>query len=156
MACAMRWTSLDVLARHTGHEEVSKALRDALAPERPGRPPRPADVERHGGGWVAKEALGIAVFCALAFPDLDPGQVRQALLLAVNHSGDSDSTGAICGNLLGAWHGETVLPPAWVADIEGRGTILELADDLAAEYTHSGELHGVGGPTRPGPTTCQS
>ena len=44
---------------------------------------------------------------------LRPGRrgIRHGLLLAVNHSGDSDSTGAICGNLLGTLHGETALPP---------------------------------------------
>jgi ADP-ribosylglycohydrolase len=128
--------ALELLADHDGHEEVSAALRAAAAS------PVPSDVERLGAGWVAEEALAIGVACALA----DPDDVRAALLLAVNHSGDSDSTGAICGNLLGAWRGETALPHDWVAALEGRGTILELADDLAAECTVSGQLHGDYGP----------
>ncbi|WP_307801083.1 ADP-ribosylglycohydrolase family protein [Microbispora triticiradicis] len=53
-------------------------------------------VESLGAGWVAEEALAIAVYCALAQPD-----PREALLLAVDHSGDSDSTGVVCGNILG-------------------------------------------------------
>ncbi len=135
-------TSLELLARRPDHDEVSAALRAALAVSA-GRP-GPPDIERLGGGWVAEEALAIGVCCALAHPD--PSEVRRALLLAVNHSGDSDSTGSICGNLLGAWHGETALPPDWVADLEGRGTILALADDLAMEYTQAGQLHGDWGP----------
>jgi ADP-ribosylglycohydrolase len=134
--------SLDLLASCPGHEEVTDALRGALAAG-DGRP-EPSDVERLGGGWVAEEALAIGVYCALAYPD--PGDVRRALVLAVNHSGDSDSTGSICGNLLGVWHGETALPPDWVAEMEGRGTILELADDLAMEYTQREQLHGDFGP----------
>ncbi len=130
--------ALDLLASRPGHEEVSAALREAVAPR--GREPSPPDVQRLGGGWVAEEALGIGVYCALSYPD--PTDVRRALLLAINHSGDSDSTGSICGNLLGAWHGETALPPDWVADLEGRSTIVELADDLAAEYTQGNQLHG--------------
>jgi ADP-ribosylglycohydrolase len=69
--------------------------------------------------------------------------VRTGLLLAVNHSGDSDSTGAICGNLLGALHGETALPAGLVAELEGRGTILQLADDFVLELTAGPELHGT-------------
>jgi ADP-ribosylglycohydrolase len=122
---------------------VTAALRGAVAAARHGSPD-PREVERLGGGWVAEEALAIGVYGALAHPD--PGEVRRALLLAVNHSGDSDSTGSICGNLLGAWHGEAALPPDWVAAVEGRGTILELADDLCAEHTQRAQLHGDYGP----------
>jgi ADP-ribosylglycohydrolase len=64
--------------------------------------------------------------------------------LAVNHGGDSDSTGSVCGNLLGAIHGETALPPGWVAELEGRATVLELADDFAMEMTQGPALHAPG------------
>ncbi|MFC0527447.1 ADP-ribosylglycohydrolase family protein [Phytohabitans kaempferiae] len=133
---------LDLLAGRPGHEETTAALRAALAAT--GRPPAPDEVERLGGAWIAEEALAIGVYCALSYPD--PADVRKALLLSVNHSGDSDSTGSVCGNLLGAWHGETALPPDWAAVVEGRGTILALADDLAMEYTQGGQLHGDHGP----------
>ena len=55
-------------------------------------PPRRAvaeTVESLGGGWVAEEALAIAIYCALVAHDFADGVV-----LAVNHGGDSDSTGA--------------------------------------------------------------
>ncbi|GAA0812749.1 ADP-ribosylglycohydrolase family protein [Spirilliplanes yamanashiensis] len=130
--------TLPVLAARPGHEETTAALRAALAAAE--RPPSAEAVEALGGGWVAEEALAIGVYAALAAPP------RAALLLSVNHSGDSDSTGSICGNLLGAEHGETALPPDWVAEIEGRGVILQVADDLAAEFTQSGQLHGDWGP----------
>lgn len=58
-----------------------------------------------GAGWVAGEALAIALYCALA-----GGSAREALQLAANHPGNSDSTGAVCGNLLGAYHGDVGLP----------------------------------------------
>jgi ADP-ribosylglycohydrolase len=103
--------------------------------------PSAEQVERLGAGWTAEEALGIGLYCALSADD-----VRRGLLLAVNHSGDSDSTGSVCGNLLGAQHGETALPPALVAEIEGRGTILQLADDFALEMTHGPALHGSAAP----------
>ena len=128
--------ALDLLTRREGHQEVSAALHKAIGKPR-GRPTT-QDIEELGGGWVAEEALAIGVFCALAYPG--PAEMRDALRLAVNHSGDSDSTGSICGNLLGARHGEMALPADWVADLEGRDTIVELADDLVTEFAQGGEL----------------
>ncbi|KAB8186251.1 ADP-ribosylglycohydrolase family protein [Nonomuraea phyllanthi] len=117
--------TLDLLAGYPGHEETTRALRAALATD---APPSPERVESLGGAWVAEEALAIGVHCALAEPS-----VERALLLSVNHSGDSDSTGSVCGNLLGALHGTAALPAAWLEPLEGRATIERLAAELAAE-----------------------
>ncbi|MCE7079027.1 ADP-ribosylglycohydrolase family protein [Streptomyces sp. ST2-7A] len=127
------------LAVRPHHEETTDALQRALGAVRRGMP-GPERVEALGEGWTAEEALSIGVYCALVAEN-----TRHGLLLAVNHGGDSDSTGSICGNLLGALHGETVLPPEWVAGVEGRGTILELADDFAMEMTQGPALHRPGG-----------
>jgi ADP-ribosylglycohydrolase len=64
----------------------------------------------------------------------------------VTHSGDSDSTGAICGNILGALHGDAALPPELTFEVEGRGDMLELADDFVWEFTAHERLHGDYGP----------
>ncbi|WP_427892499.1 ADP-ribosylglycohydrolase family protein [Kribbella sp. GL6] len=132
-----------LLVQHEGHEETSTALKLArhLAATAPAGP---VTVERLGGGWIAEEALAIAMYAALAYPE--PDQFLDALALAVTHSGDSDSTGAICGNILGALHGETALPAELVFTVEGRGTILQLADDFALEFTQQQRLHGDYGP----------
>jgi ADP-ribosylglycohydrolase len=87
-----------------------------------------ATVERVGLGWIAEECLAIAVHCLLAAPD-DP---RRALTLSVTHSGDSDSTGAVCGNLLGAAYGLSALPQDWAGAVEGVPTLLRTADLLGA------------------------
>jgi ADP-ribosylglycohydrolase len=58
-----------------------------------------------GKGWVAEEALAMSIYCALVASDFVDG-----VLLAVNHGGDSDSTGAITGNILGAFYGIEALP----------------------------------------------
>ncbi|MCZ0985844.1 ADP-ribosylglycohydrolase family protein [Streptomyces diastatochromogenes] len=106
-------STLRLLGRHPGHEETSAALREALDLAADGSPTA-EKAESLGAGWVAEEALAIGVYCALAEP-----RVKDALLLSVNHSGDSDSTGSICGNLLGARHGDVGLPHAWVERVEG-------------------------------------
>ena len=86
-------------------------------------------VESLGGGWVAEEALAIGVYCALVHPGED--EMRDALSLAVSHSGDSDSTGSICGNLLGTLHGIAALPHDLHRAVEGRDTIARVAYDMA-------------------------
>jgi ADP-ribosylglycohydrolase len=118
--------TLEELRRHPGHEECSAALERAisLSAEKRGVA-SPEDVESLGGGWVAEEALAIAIFCALVAPTLE-----SALRLAVNHGGDSDSTGAIAGNLLGASLGDATIPSRWLAVLELREEILRLAEEL--------------------------
>lgn len=123
--------AMDLLASHRGHEETTAALRAAVDLAARGRPTAER-VESLGAGWVAEEALAIAVYCALVLPGAD--DVAEALLLSVNHSGDSDSTGSVCGNLLGARHGDVTLPASWLASAEGRTVIAELADDLCMEF----------------------
>ncbi len=66
-----------------------------------------------GEGWVAEEALAIAVFCAVRYQN----DFAAAIRAAVNHKGDSDSTGAICGNILGAWLGKEAVEQAFDLDI---------------------------------------
>jgi ADP-ribosyl-[dinitrogen reductase] hydrolase len=116
--------AMTVLARYPRHEECTRALERALRAARKG--PSADQVERLGQGWVAEEALAIGVYCALAGGDDFAAGTR----LAVNHSGDSDSTGAIAGNLLGALLGVSAIPPSWLELLELREEIQTLADDL--------------------------
>lgn len=54
-----------------------------------------------GGGWQGQDALAIALYairCA-------PADSIEAVRIAVNHSGDSDSTGSIAGAIMGAMYG---------------------------------------------------
>ncbi len=48
----------------------------------------------------------------------------------MNHGGDSDSTGSITGNLLGARDGSGVIPERWLEPLELRDVITEVASDL--------------------------
>ncbi|MDH6136551.1 ADP-ribosylglycohydrolase [Kitasatospora sp. MAA4] len=119
-------------------EETAIALRRALALA--AEEPSEQVVERVGLGWIAEECLAIAVYAALVAERVG---VRRALLLSVNHSGDSDSVGAVCGNLLGAAYGLAGLPGEWVAAVEGRDVALRVADDLVDLFAGAGtELEG--------------
>ncbi|MBR3024535.1 MAG: ADP-ribosylglycohydrolase family protein [Oscillospiraceae bacterium] len=44
--------------------------------------------------------------------------------------GDSDSTGAVCGNILGAYLGYDAIPQKYKDNLELHDLILQLSDDL--------------------------
>lgn len=79
-----------------------------------------------GEGWVGDEALGIAIYCSLKYQN----DFSKGIIAAVNHSGDSDSTGAITGNILGAWNGYNSIEKKWLKDLELFDVIDEIATDL--------------------------
>jgi ADP-ribosylglycohydrolase len=121
-------TARAVLATWPGHEETDRVLAAAIDLAALGRPSPEAIADRLGGGWIGEEALAIGLCAALVSTDLADG-----LRLAVNHSGDSDSTGAICGNILGARDGIAALPQPWLRELELRDVIEELTGDLLTE-----------------------
>jgi len=83
-------------------------------------------IHRLGQGWTGDEALAIAIYCALKYDhDFD-----KAIIAAVNHGGDSDSTGAITGNILGAYLGLSAIPEKYTKNLELLDVITEIADDL--------------------------
>ena len=83
-------------------------------------------IETLGGGWVGEETLAIALYCACKYPD----DFDKALIASVNHGGDSDSTGAVTGNILGASLGLKGIPAKYRENLELADVILEIADDL--------------------------
>ncbi|HEX4886086.1 MAG TPA: ADP-ribosylglycohydrolase family protein, partial [Casimicrobiaceae bacterium] len=104
--------ALPLVERRPLGGETKTAVDRAVALARDGEP-RPEKVGQLGEGWIAEEALAIALYAALAAPDYTSG-----VLLAINHDGDSDSTGAIAGNLLGALHGLDNIPRKWLSGLE--------------------------------------
>lgn len=88
--------------------------------------PGPDKIAQIGEGWIAEEAIAISIYCALVYSD----NFEEAVKLAVNHSGDSDSTGAICGNMVGARLGIESIPKAWIEKLELAEAIEEMAEKL--------------------------
>ncbi|WP_457962808.1 ADP-ribosylglycohydrolase family protein [Arthrobacter sp. D1-29] len=117
-----------------------------------------------GEGWVAEEALAVGLYAVLVtdpardagpaneagtgnntdtannsdsvLPTADPREhFRAAMAVAINHSGDSDSTGSIAGNILGAYYGEPCLPAPWLDALEAQDVIRGMADLLAGVTT---------------------
>lgn len=123
------------LAVQPGHEETTRALDAAMALVAEGEP-TPEKVESLGAGWTGEEALAIGVYAAFAAERWTQpnGPGGLGLLVAVNHSGDSDSTAMICGNLLGAGHGPEAFPRPWRDRLEAADAVRRLAADCALEF----------------------
>ena len=94
-----------------------------------------SNIHRLGEGWVGDEALAIAVYCCLRHPD----SFSDAIVAAVNHRGDSDSTGAIAGNIMGAYLGYEAIDDKWKQKLELSDIILELADDMTEGFRDDDE-----------------
>jgi ADP-ribosylglycohydrolase len=124
----------DLLVRERGHEEVAAVITRVRALASEGIPSM-STIEGLGGGWVGEEALGIALLCALTCEGSSPEAVAAALWRSVAHGGDSDSTGSLTGNLLGAMHGLAALPPRWLDDLELRPIVERLARDMHTAVT---------------------
>jgi ADP-ribosylglycohydrolase len=125
-----------------GHEETLRAI-DHAEELAASDVPRDDAIDRLGQGWVAEEALAISIYCTLVARNF-----RDGVILAVNHDGDSDSTGAIAGNLLGTMLGVKSIPEEWLRRLELRDVITELADDMYAfkewdigEFSRDAELN---------------
>lgn len=90
------------------------------------------NIQRLGEGWVGEEALAIGLYCTMKYFD----NFEKAMIVSVNHGGDSDSTGAVTGNILGAVVGYNAIPQFYKEDLEMHDLILHMADDLyRGEFT---------------------
>ena len=79
-----------------------------------------------GEGWTGDEAFAIAIYCTVKYFN----DFEKAMIAAVNHKGDSDSTGAVTGNLLGAAIGYDAIPKCFKDNLELHDVILHVADGL--------------------------
>lgn len=95
--------------------------------------PSPESIELLGGGWVGDEALAISLYCALVAGD----DFARGIRLAVNHSGDSDSTGSITGNILGALLGEQAIAKEWLSQLDLFDVIRQVGCDLFTAFEGS-------------------
>lgn len=118
--------SLVEYGRQEGMAETLQIVTTVLGFAQEGVIPTPAGIEALGGGWVAEEALAIGLWCALTTDSFEEGVMR-----AVNHSGDSDSTGLIAGHFLGLIHAVSAIPSRWLDNLELRDVIEQVANDIS-------------------------
>ena len=123
------WDTVRDLFRDRVDEDYLSAM-DILLTKAISLAETPGEDEKHikaiGNGWTGDEALAIAIYCSLRYPD----DFSKAVIAAVNHDGDSDSTGAVTGNILGAWLGYEAIDEKWKRNLEMKGILLTMAEDL--------------------------
>lgn len=121
--------AIEQLKKWGEHEETLHAVQCALdlfQETKKSKSLSPEIIEKLGSGWVAEEALSISLFASLHHEK----DVKKGLILSVNHSGDSDSTGAITGNILGLINGMESIPEKWISNLQSKDIVLEVAGDL--------------------------
>lgn len=115
-----------------GHDEelgrFSRLIHQALSLGQDSIPEDSA-IRELGEGWVGDEAIAIAVFSVMRHID----SFEDCIVCAVNHDGDSDSTGAIAGNIIGAIFGYSAIPSYYLENLEIESILASAADDLCAD-----------------------
>lgn len=120
---------LEILKQYNQHHEVLKKVEQALYLYRSNLHKEEIEsslIHQLGGGWVAEEALAISLLCALHYQN----NFEKAVLAAVNHDGDSDSTGAITGNILGLLVGIENIPKRWIDNLMHSEIVHQVAEDI--------------------------
>ncbi|QDH77951.1 ADP-ribosylglycohydrolase family protein [Echinicola soli] len=119
---------LGIMVQWENHSEVKQAVQMVLNHHNQGISGdlKPTDIAELGEGWVAEEALAMSLLCGLRYPD----NFEKGVLAAINHGGDSDSTGAITGNILGLINGVTGIPEHWKQKLKYADIILDMGEDL--------------------------
>lgn len=87
-----------------------------------------------GEGWVAEETFAIAIYSCLKYKN----SFEDAVICSVNHDGDSDSTGAVTGNIMGVYLGYDAIPEYYIDHLELKDVIYEVASDLATKVPVDG------------------
>ena len=125
--CADR--AVEIARRWPESEETIAALGRAreLASQQPARGDGiPAQL---GKGWVGEEALAIAYYSILVATDF-----ADAVRIAANHDGDSDSTASIAGQIFGAWKGLHEVPHGWVRRLDALEPLTDVAGRMFATW----------------------
>lgn len=86
-------------------------------------------IKELGEGWVAEETFVIALYSCLKYED----SFEDAIVCAINHDGDSDSTGAVAGNIMGALLGLDKIPKYYIDNLELKDVIIEIGNDLSID-----------------------
>ncbi|MBE0650759.1 MAG: ADP-ribosylglycohydrolase family protein [Bacteroidales bacterium] len=122
--------AIKMLTQRENHNETLKAVQAALfmyesSKSDPGHP-TPEALEKLGQGWIAEEALAISLYASLIYEN----DFEKGVLFSINHSGDSDSTGSITGNILGLIHGIDKIPPKWIHNLKDSALVEQVGKDL--------------------------
>lgn len=80
-----------------------------------------------GEGWVGEEAVALALYCFMKYPD----SYEKVVIRGANTNGDSDSIACIGGSISGAYLDVEAIPADWINRIEKSRYLGDLAVRLA-------------------------
>jgi len=109
-----------ILKNYPRHEETLEKIKQAIQLSSSELNPLDA-IETLGQGWIAEEALGIGLYAVLKGTNF-----TEVMQIAANHSGDSDSTASIAGQIYGAWKGIEEIPQEWMETLDARDALVQL------------------------------
>jgi ADP-ribosylglycohydrolase len=121
--------AIDIMDGLPQSDETYNAVTKALKLAADDTPASPKQIARLGQGWVGEEALSIALYACLKAETYE-----DAVILATNHSGDSDSTASVAGQLYGAWQGNTAVPVLWAKDLDILDILLDFGEKMTAAF----------------------
>ena len=132
--------AISILKKWNRHEETLRAVESVLhlfaATHLTKKDIKAEVVEQLGEGWIAEEALSIAIYASLMFEN----DFVTGVLFSVNHSGDSDSTGSITGNILGLIHGMNNIPQKWTDNLRDSEIVRQIGEDLHIRVKGSSDV----------------
>lgn len=126
--------SIEILKMYRNHEECLEAVEKALELAQ-NKPRKREQLESFGDGFSAQDALGMAIYCSLSYPE----QFEEALKLAINQSGNSNSVAAITGNILGTYLGIKHIEESFIQAVDLNKELIKLAEDLYVQFEKSEE-----------------
>lgn len=103
-------------ATFTGAEKIAAIARGTYQTK--------SEADIHGTGYVV-ESLEAALWSFLRTDTFE-----QAVLMAANLGDDADTTAAICGQVAGAYYGESGIPARWIEKLALGSAIADLARQL--------------------------
>ncbi|MBL8146617.1 MAG: ADP-ribosylglycohydrolase family protein [Anaerolineae bacterium] len=87
-----------------------------------------AAIRHIGSGWVGDQAVALALYCVIRYPNDYVGCIRRG----ANLTGDSDSVASIAGGISAAYLGLEAIPAGWRNRVEGAEELTNLSARLAA------------------------
>ncbi|MDR1798063.1 MAG: ADP-ribosylglycohydrolase family protein [Clostridiales Family XIII bacterium] len=118
-------SALAIVCEKEDAKNTKDAVELAISLSRKNLAPRDA-VETIGEGYVAIEAVAIAVYLSLVFGEDFTGAIEAA----ADFDGNSDTIPPLCGNIIGTIVGSLEIPATWILDLELADLIIRGADRL--------------------------
>jgi ADP-ribosylglycohydrolase/protein-tyrosine phosphatase len=117
--------SAGILQQYRNSEETLAVVLRAIALAISPSADHDAEIASLGEGWVGEEALAIGLYAALSAESF-----VDTIAIAANHSGDSDSTASIAGQIRGAEFGLDGIPHDWATSLDVLMPLLHLSRQL--------------------------